>query len=155
MQKTILVGLAGLAGTLLRYWLSGVVARRFGETGVAEFHGRPMSLQPLQADPSGPCPRPWRAISPIDQHFPGERITLWTVPGRPDSLPLTTAGATSPRMTDAQYTTLPQAMAQRSSGQRRQRHPESHVGMLGSPSRDLGRWAGEKRASSSVWVMRG
>ena len=32
MQKTILVGLAGLAGTLLRYWLSGVVARRFGET---------------------------------------------------------------------------------------------------------------------------
>ena len=32
MQKTILVGLAGLAGTLLRYWLSGVVARRVGET---------------------------------------------------------------------------------------------------------------------------
>jgi len=32
MQRTILIGVAGLAGTLLRYWLSGVVARRFGET---------------------------------------------------------------------------------------------------------------------------
>ena len=32
MQKTILIGIAGLAGTLLRYWLSGYVARRFGET---------------------------------------------------------------------------------------------------------------------------
>src|SRR5690348_4139150 len=32
MQKTILIGLAGLAGTLLRYWLSGVVARQYGET---------------------------------------------------------------------------------------------------------------------------
>ncbi len=27
----MLVGLAGLAGTLCRYWLSGVVARRYGE----------------------------------------------------------------------------------------------------------------------------
>jgi len=32
MQRTILIALAGLVGTLLRYWLSGVVARRFGET---------------------------------------------------------------------------------------------------------------------------
>ena len=32
MSKTILVGVAGLAGTILRYWLSGVVARRYGET---------------------------------------------------------------------------------------------------------------------------
>jgi fluoride exporter len=32
MQKTILIGLAGLAGTLFRYWLSGLVARRYGET---------------------------------------------------------------------------------------------------------------------------
>lgn len=32
MQKTILIGLAGLAGTLFRYWLSGVVARQYGET---------------------------------------------------------------------------------------------------------------------------
>ena len=32
MQKTILIGLAGLAGTLLRYWLSGFVARQYGET---------------------------------------------------------------------------------------------------------------------------
>ena len=32
MQKTILIGLAGLAGTLLRYWLSGYVARQYGET---------------------------------------------------------------------------------------------------------------------------
>jgi CrcB protein len=29
--KLLLVGLAGLAGTLCRYWLSGVVARRYGE----------------------------------------------------------------------------------------------------------------------------
>ena len=29
MQKTILIGLAGLAGTLLRYWLSGYVARQY------------------------------------------------------------------------------------------------------------------------------
>jgi CrcB protein len=32
MQKTIFIALAGLVGTLLRYWLSGVVAKRFGET---------------------------------------------------------------------------------------------------------------------------
>ena len=32
MQKTILIGLAGLIGTLLRYWLSGYVARQYGET---------------------------------------------------------------------------------------------------------------------------
>jgi CrcB protein len=29
--KILLVGLAGLAGTLVRYWLSGAVARRYGE----------------------------------------------------------------------------------------------------------------------------
>jgi len=32
MQKTILIAFAGLAGTLLRYWLSGYVARQYGET---------------------------------------------------------------------------------------------------------------------------
>ena len=32
MQKTILVALAGLVGTLFRYWLSGFVARQYGET---------------------------------------------------------------------------------------------------------------------------
>ena len=32
MLNTILIGLAGLAGTLLRYWLSGFVARQYGET---------------------------------------------------------------------------------------------------------------------------
>ncbi|HVF51015.1 MAG TPA: fluoride efflux transporter CrcB [Pyrinomonadaceae bacterium] len=32
MQKLVLLGLAGVAGTFGRYWLSGVVARRFGET---------------------------------------------------------------------------------------------------------------------------
>ena len=32
MQKTIFVAIAGLVGTLLRYWLSGVVARQYGET---------------------------------------------------------------------------------------------------------------------------
>jgi fluoride exporter len=32
MQKTIFIALAGLAGTLLRYWLSGFVARQHGET---------------------------------------------------------------------------------------------------------------------------
>ena len=32
MLKTILIGLAGLSGTLLRYWLSGLVARQYGET---------------------------------------------------------------------------------------------------------------------------
>ncbi len=31
MLRILLVGLAGLAGTLCRYWLSGVVARRYGE----------------------------------------------------------------------------------------------------------------------------
>ena len=32
MQKTIFIGLAGLVGTLVRYWLSGLVARQYGET---------------------------------------------------------------------------------------------------------------------------
>lgn len=32
MQKLILIGLAGLVGTLGRYALSGLIARRFGET---------------------------------------------------------------------------------------------------------------------------
>ena len=32
MGKLLLIGLAGLVGTLSRYWLSGVVARRYGET---------------------------------------------------------------------------------------------------------------------------
>ena len=32
MQKIAFIGLAGLVGTLGGYWLSGVVARRFGET---------------------------------------------------------------------------------------------------------------------------
>ncbi|MEN3329244.1 MAG: fluoride exporter [Acidobacteriota bacterium] len=32
MQKTIFVGVAGLVGTLFRYWFAGVVARRSGET---------------------------------------------------------------------------------------------------------------------------
>ena len=32
MQKIILIGLAGLVGTLCRYWLSGLVARHYGET---------------------------------------------------------------------------------------------------------------------------
>ncbi|HEX8502557.1 MAG TPA: fluoride efflux transporter CrcB [Pyrinomonadaceae bacterium] len=31
MLRLLLVGLAGLAGTLVRYWLSGAVARRHGE----------------------------------------------------------------------------------------------------------------------------
>ena len=31
MLKILLVGLAGLAGTLCRYWLSGALARRYGE----------------------------------------------------------------------------------------------------------------------------
>lgn len=30
------------------------IAQRFGETGLAEFSGKPLSLQPLQIDPSGP-----------------------------------------------------------------------------------------------------
>jgi len=32
MQKTVLIGIAGLIGTLARYWLSGLVARHYGET---------------------------------------------------------------------------------------------------------------------------
>ena len=32
MLRVIFIGLAGLAGTLCRYWLSGVLARRYGET---------------------------------------------------------------------------------------------------------------------------
>ena len=31
MQRLILIGLAGFAGTLMRYWLSELTARRFGE----------------------------------------------------------------------------------------------------------------------------
>ena len=31
MLRILLVGLAGLAGTLCRYWLSGAIARRYGE----------------------------------------------------------------------------------------------------------------------------
>ena len=32
MLRVIFIGLAGLVGTLCRYWLSGVLARRYGET---------------------------------------------------------------------------------------------------------------------------
>jgi CrcB protein len=32
MLRFLLIGLAGFVGTLGRYWLSGVVARRYGET---------------------------------------------------------------------------------------------------------------------------
>lgn len=32
MQKTILIGVAGLAGTVLRYWLSEFVAKQYGGT---------------------------------------------------------------------------------------------------------------------------
>src|SRR5689334_10191448 len=32
MQKTILIGLAGLVGTLVRYWVSGFVGRSYGES---------------------------------------------------------------------------------------------------------------------------
>jgi len=32
MVKLFFIGLAGLCGTLSRYWLSGVIARRYGET---------------------------------------------------------------------------------------------------------------------------
>ncbi len=32
MLKLLLIGLAGFVGTLTRYWLSGVIARRYGET---------------------------------------------------------------------------------------------------------------------------
>jgi len=32
MVRILLVGLGGFVGTLFRYWLSGVIARRYGET---------------------------------------------------------------------------------------------------------------------------
>jgi len=32
MSKLFLIGLAGFVGTLGRYWMSGVIARRYGET---------------------------------------------------------------------------------------------------------------------------
>ncbi len=32
MGKLFLIGLAGFIGTLSRYWMSGVIARRYGET---------------------------------------------------------------------------------------------------------------------------
>ena len=32
MLKTIIIAVAGSVGTLLRYWLSGFVARKYGET---------------------------------------------------------------------------------------------------------------------------
>ena len=32
MQKTIFIAIAGLVGTLFRYWAGGLVARRYGET---------------------------------------------------------------------------------------------------------------------------
>ena len=32
LARIFSIGLAGFAGTLLRYWLSGVVAKRYGET---------------------------------------------------------------------------------------------------------------------------
>jgi fluoride exporter len=32
MVRLFLVGLGGFAGTVARYWLSGVIARRYGET---------------------------------------------------------------------------------------------------------------------------
>ncbi len=32
MQRLLFIGLAGFVGTLLRYWLSGWTAQRFGET---------------------------------------------------------------------------------------------------------------------------
>lgn len=32
MPRLLLIGLAGFVGTLARYWLSGLVARRYGET---------------------------------------------------------------------------------------------------------------------------
>ena len=32
MSRIFLIGLAGFVGTIGRYWLSGVVARRYGET---------------------------------------------------------------------------------------------------------------------------
>lgn len=32
MSRLLLIGLAGFAGTVARYWLSGLVARHYGET---------------------------------------------------------------------------------------------------------------------------
>jgi len=32
MSRLLLIGIAGFVGTLARYWLSGVMARRYGET---------------------------------------------------------------------------------------------------------------------------
>lgn len=32
MLKLLLIGLAGFVGTLTRYWLAGVIGRRYGET---------------------------------------------------------------------------------------------------------------------------
>ena len=32
MQKTMFIALAGLVGTLGRYWLAGFVSRQYGET---------------------------------------------------------------------------------------------------------------------------
>jgi len=32
MQKTILIAVAGLIGTLCRYWLAGLVSKQYGET---------------------------------------------------------------------------------------------------------------------------
>jgi fluoride exporter len=32
MKRILFIGLAGMVGTLARFWLSGVVARRYGET---------------------------------------------------------------------------------------------------------------------------
>jgi CrcB protein len=32
MLRILLVGVGGFVGTLFRYWLSGVIARRYGET---------------------------------------------------------------------------------------------------------------------------
>lgn len=32
MQRIVLIGLGGLIGTLGRYWLSGLIARKYGET---------------------------------------------------------------------------------------------------------------------------
>lgn len=40
------------------------VAQRFGETGLAEFSGKPLSLQPLQGEPSGPWIGATRAQRP-------------------------------------------------------------------------------------------
>jgi CrcB protein len=44
MQKTIFIAVAGLVGTLLRYWLSGFVARQYGETFPGNDGGQPDRL---------------------------------------------------------------------------------------------------------------